>query len=277
MAELRGQKGIINTDIHFKSEEGMKGEKMGKYVLEVCADCVESAIAAEKGGADRIELCSNLVIGGVTPGQALFKLVRKYTDIRVRVLLRPRYGDYCYNDYEFEQLKEEVQMYRELGASGVVVGMLNPDGTLDTGRMLELVKAAGNMDVALHRCFDVCADPYKAREEAVSMGMKTILTSGQKATGWDGRDLLARLQEKSAGRIEILAAGGIQAGVIERLVPSSGITSYHMSGKQEVESAMQFRMEGASMGLPERNEYVLWKTSEEAVRQAAAVLHNLCG
>lgn len=99
---------------------------MGKYVLEVCADCVESAIAAEKGGADRIELCSNLVIGGVTPGQALFKLVRKYTDIRVRVLLRPRYGDYCYNDYEFEQLKEEVQMYRELGASGAVVGMLNP-------------------------------------------------------------------------------------------------------------------------------------------------------
>ena len=147
---------------------------MGKYVLEVCADCVESAIAAEKGGADRIELCSNLVIGGVTPGQALFKLVRKYTDIRVRVLLRPRYGDYCYNDYEFEQLKEEVQMYRELGASGVVVGMLNPDGTLDTGRMSELVKAAGNMDVALHRCFDVCADPYKALEEAVSMGMKTI-------------------------------------------------------------------------------------------------------
>ena len=155
--------------------------------------------------------------------------------------------------------------------------MLNPDGTLDTGRMSELVKAAGNMDVALHRCFDVCKDPYKALEEAVSIGMKTILTSGQKETGLDGRDVLAKLEEKSAGRIEILAAGGIQAGVIEKLVPAAGITSFHMSGKQEVESAMQFRMEGASMGLPERNEYLLWKTSEEAVRQAAAVLHKMCG
>lgn len=250
---------------------------MGKYVLEVCTDCVESAIAAENGGADRIELCSNLVIGGVTPGQALFNLVRKYTDIRVRVLLRPRYGDYCYNDYEFEQLKEEVQMYRELGASGAVVGMLNPDGTLDTERMSELVKIAGDMDVALHRCFDVCVNPMEALEQAISMGMKTILTGGQNLTGWDGRELLAQLQEKSAGRIEILAAGGIQADAIEKLVPSTGITSYHMSGKQEVESAMKFRMGGASMGLPERNEYVLWKTSEDAVRQAAAVLRKIAG
>ena len=103
---------------------------MKTIILEACTDCVQSAINAQKGGADRIELCSNLVIGGLTPGKALFDLVKKYTDIKTRVLLRPRYGDYCYNQYEFEQLKEEVQMYCEMGADGVVIGMLNPDGTL---------------------------------------------------------------------------------------------------------------------------------------------------
>ena len=103
---------------------------MKTTILEACTDCVQSAINAQKGGADRIELCSNLVIGGLTPGKALFDLVKKYTNIKTRVLLRPRYGDYCYDQYEFEQLKEEVQMYCEMGADGVVIGMLNPDGTL---------------------------------------------------------------------------------------------------------------------------------------------------
>lgn len=248
---------------------------MEKHVLEVCADCVQSAIAAEKGGADRIELCSNLVIGGVTPGKALYKLVRKYTDIRLRVLLRPRYGDYCYNKYEFEQMKEEVQMYRELGASGVVIGMLNPDGTLDIERMSELVKIAENMDVALHRCFDACVNPMDALEEAITLGMRTILTSGQKVTGWEGRQLLNKLQEKSAGRIEILAAGAINAESIKKLVPATGITSYHMSGKQEVESLMEYRMEETGTGLSQLNEFILWETSEEAVRQACAVVNHV--
>ena len=98
---------------------------MKTIILEACTDCVQSAINAQKGGADRIELCSNLVIGGLTPGKALFDLVKKYTDIKTRVLLRPRYGDYCYNQYEFEQLKEEVQMYCEMGADGVVIRMVH--------------------------------------------------------------------------------------------------------------------------------------------------------
>ena len=152
---------------------------MKTTILEACTDCVQSAINAQKGGADRIELCSNLVIGGLTPGKALFDLVKKYTNIKTRVLLRPRYGDYCYDQYEFEQLKEEVQMYCEMGADGVVIGMLNPDGTLDTEHMAELIKAAGNKEKALHRAFDVCIDPMKALEEAIELGFDTILTSGQ--------------------------------------------------------------------------------------------------
>ena len=215
---------------------------MKTIILEACTDCVQSAINAQKGGADRIELCSNLVIGGLTPGKALFDLVKKYTDIKTRVLLRPRYGDYCYNQYEFEQLKEEVQMYCEMGADGVVIGMLNPDGTLDTERMAELIKAAGNKEKALHRAFDVCIDPMKA------------------------------LQEKSAGRIEILAASGIGAKSIEKLLPYTGITSYHMSGKIVVDSAMEYRKEGIGLGLSERGDYALWQTSEEEIVKAVKVL-----
>lgn len=249
---------------------------MSKHILEVCTDCVESAIAAQEGGADRIELCGNLVIGGVTPGVSLFRLVKKYTDNEIRVLLRPRYGDYCYNQYEFEQLKEEVQMYCEMGAAGVVIGMLNPDGTLDTERMQELVKMANGRDTALHRCFDMCVNPLEGLEQAIGLGMKTILTGGQKGTAWEGKVMLSTLQEKSEGRIEILAAGGIQADVIRKLLPQTGITSYHMSGKAEIESRMQYRMKGGSMGLPERDEYVLWKTSAEAVKEAEGVLREMC-
>ncbi len=248
---------------------------MKSYCLEVCADSVESALEAQKGGADRIELCSNLIIGGVSPGRALFRLVKKYTDLKVRVLLRPRYGDYCYNDYEFEQQKEEVEMYRELGADGVVIGMLLPDGNLDVERMGELVKAAGTMDMALHRAFDNCRDPFRALEEAVSLGMKTILTGGQEVMAWEGRETLAKLQEKSAGRIQILAGGGIGEEVIRRLFPVTGITSYHMSGKRAVESAMKYRPEGASMGQPGRDDYSIWQTDSKKVAAAVRALQEL--
>ena len=130
------------------------------YILEVCADSVQSAIAAQEGGADRIELCSGLVIGGLSPSPALFKQIRKYTDLKIRTLLRPRFGDFCYDDYEFQTLKEEVEMFRDLGADGVVIGMLDPDGALDMERMEALVNAAGDIGITLHRAFDVCRDPY---------------------------------------------------------------------------------------------------------------------
>ena len=219
---------------------------MKRYCLEVCADNVNSALEAQKGGADRIELCSNLIIGGVSPGRALFRLVKQYTDLRVRVLLRPRYGDYCYNAYEFEQLKEEVQMYGELGADGIVIGLLRPDG-----------------------------NPYQALEEAVSLRMKTILTGGQEVLAWDGRETLRKLQEKSAGRIQILAGGGIGEAVIRKLLPATGITSYHMSGKRAVDSAMEYRPEGASMGQPGRDDYSIWQTDSEQVAAAMRALEEL--
>lgn len=250
---------------------------MSKYILEACVDSVRSAIEAEKGGASRVELCSDLVIGGVSPSIPLFRQIRKYTDLRIRVLLRPRYGDYCYDSYEFEELKEEVSLFREEGADGVVVGILNPDGTLNTEQLSELKQEAGSMEITLHRAFDVCADPFQALEQAVEMGFDTILTSGQAPTAWEGRDLLRELQKKSRGRIEILAASGIGPEPIRNLIPFTGISSYHMSGKSELESAMTFRKKGIGLGLSESSDYKILRTDSHEIRTSVALLKQAFG
>ena len=192
------------------------------YLLEVCADSVRSAVEAQAGGADRIELCSGLVIGGLSPSVAMFEQVKKNVDIPVRVLLRPRFGDFCYDGYEFETLKEEVCLFREAGADGVVIGILKPDGRLDTDRMKELVECAksesksGNRPCAVtfHRAFDVCRSPYEALRQCIELGIDTILTSGQKDSAWNGRELLKELVREAAGEIEILAGAGISPEVI---------------------------------------------------------------
>lgn len=137
---------------------------MKDYILEACVDSVESALAAAEGGATRLELCSNLIIGGTTPSPWLFKEIRKHTDIRIHALIRPRFGDFCYTDSEFAIIKQAVADFRELGAEGVVIGILKPDGTLNMEQMKELMDAAGEMSVTLHRAFDVCVDPYETME-----------------------------------------------------------------------------------------------------------------
>lgn len=245
------------------------------YILEACVDSVQSAIEAEKGGAQRVELCSNLIIGGTSPGAALFRQVRKNTNLQIRVLLRPRFGDFCYDEYEFEMMKEDAAMYRELGADGIVTGILETDGTLDVKRMQELIDIAGDTDVALHRAFDVCRNPQEVLEQAVSLGIKTILTSGQKNSAWEGRDLIKELVAQSDGRIEILAGAGISPEVIEKLIPYTGVTSYHMSGKVVLDSRMKFRKEGVSMGFPGFSEYEIWQTNVENIRRAVEVLERV--
>lgn len=219
-----------------------------------------------------MELCGNLIIGGTSPGAALFRQVRKHTDLKVRVLLRPRFGDFCYDEYEFAMMREDVEMYRDLGADGIVTGILKPDGTLDVERMRELIEIADDMDVALHRAFDVCRNPQETLEQAVELGIKTILTSGQKNSAWEGRDLIKELAAQSAGRIEILVGAGISPEIIEKLVPYTGATSYHMSGKVTMDSRMEFRREGVSMGFPGFSEYEIWQTDAENIRKAVETL-----
>lgn len=244
------------------------------YILEISVDSVKSALAAQEAGAKRIELCANGIIGGTSPGEALYKQVKAHTDLEVRVLLRPRFGDFCYDQYEFEVLKEEAQMFSELGADGIVIGILKPDGTLNVEQMKELIRLGGDREMTLHRAFDVCKNPYEAMEQAIEMGIGTILTSGQENTAWEGRELLKELYKRSAGRIDILAGAGVNADGIAKLAAYTGVTSYHMSGKSVLESSMQYRKEGVSMGLPGFSEFEIWQTDVEKVKKAVEICYS---
>lgn len=245
------------------------------YLLEVCADSVQSAVAAQEGGADRIELCSGLVIGGLSPTPSMFCEVKRNTDLKVRVLLRPRFGDFCYDKYEFETLRDEVRQFRELGADGVVIGILNPDGSLNMEQMAELMKTADGMGVTMHRAFDVCRDPFEALEQCISLGIDTILTSGQRSSAWEGREMLSELVNKAGGRLDILAGAGICPEIMKDLAETAGVKAFHMSAKKVIDSRMKFRREGVPMGMPGFSEFEIWQTDAEQVRAAAELLRGM--
>ena len=247
---------------------------MKDYILEVCVDSVESAIAAVRGGAQRLELCANLVIGGTTPGVSQFKQIRKACDIPINVLIRPRYGDFLYTDYEFQMIAEDAQMFRELGADGIVVGFLKPDGNLDTQRLKELKKKVGTGSMTLHRAFDVCRDPYRSLEEAIEAGADTILTSGQQNTCLEGRKLLGELIRKAEGKIDIMAGSGVNVSTMACLMDEIDARSFHMSGKEIVDSGMIYRKENVSMGIPGIGEYDIFRTQEEEIRGAKKLMEE---
>lgn len=246
---------------------------MPQYILEACVDSVESAVAAAQGGATRLELCANLIIGGTTPSPVLFGAVRDASGLPVNVLIRPRFGDFLYTDAEYSVMCREIEQFAARGANAVVIGALCPDGSLDCEKMAGMIRAADGMNITLHRAFDVCRDPERTLEEAVSLGVDTILTSGQQACAWAGRDCIGRLLEQSAGRVEILIGGGVGAQMIRdfrRAVPAS--RAFHLSGKSVLDSGMVFRNRAVSMGLPGISEFQVWRTDEEAIRQAAEAL-----
>lgn len=243
-----------------------------KYLLECATDSVESALAAAAGGADRLELCANLIIGGTTPTLALFDEVRSLSDIPLYILIRPRFGDFLYSDYEANVICREIQMFQKAGAEGVVIGSLNKDGSLNMEHMKRFMDCAKDMSVTLHRAFDMSADPFKTLQQAEELGVKTILTSGQAPSSLEGIDLYQKLLDKADDKITILAGGGINPSTIEKLLEQTSLTAFHMSGKIVTESAMEYRNPVVSMGLPGISEYNIWLTSEKNVRDARNVL-----
>lgn len=246
-----------------------------KYLLECATDSVESALAAARGGADRLELCSNLIIGGTTPTMALFDEVRSHSDIPLFILIRPRFGDFLYSDYEANVICREIEMFQKAGAQGVVIGSLNRDGSLNEEHMKRFVEKAKDMSVTLHRSFDMSADPIATLEKAKALGVNTILTSGQAPSSLEGIDLYEKLLEKANGELTILAGGGIKAETIKTLLEKTSLTAFHMSGKIVVESEMQYRNPVVSMGLPGISEYNIWLTDEKNVREARTVLDGV--
>lgn len=245
-----------------------------KSKLEVCVDSVESAIIAKEAGADCLEVCANLLIGGTTPGVSQFKQIRKECRIKLNVLVRPRAGDFLYTDAEFRMIREDIQMFRELGADGVVAGCLLEDGNLDLNRMKELRSCAHGLQFTLHRAFDVCLDPERALEEAVSLGVDTILTSGQASDCMAGKEVLKRLLALAGGRIEILVGSGVNAEVIRLMKEDIHASSFHMSGKRRVDSGMVYRNERVNMGLPGLSEFEIFRTDGEEIRRAGMILRG---
>lgn len=248
---------------------------MENYVLEVCVDSVESAMAAAKGGATRLELCANLIIGGTTPSFALFEAVRAAVEIPINVLIRPRFGDFLYTDAEYDIMCREIEYFAQNGANAVVIGALKADGTLDSEKMRGMISSAKGCRVTMHRAFDVCSDPFDALEEAIALGVDTILTSGQKANARAGRELIAQLLQRAEGRADILIGGGVNAAVVEVFRRECPLArAFHLSGKTVLDSGMVYRNAEVSMGLPGISEFQVWRTEERAIRSAADVLVN---
>ena len=226
-----------------------------KPLIEVCVDSIESAIAAEKGGADRIELCASLFEGGITPSAGCIELTLKNVSIDTNVIIRPRGGDFLYTDVEFEVMKKDIIMTKNLGANGVVLGILNRDGSVDIERTKELVYLAKPMTITFHRAFDMTPDPFKALEDIISLGIDRILTSGQERTALEGIDLISDLVKAANGRIIIMAGGGVNERNINKLYTRTGVQELHSSGRVKADSAMTYRKSHVFMGgelrLPE--------------------------
>lgn len=244
-------------------------------LLEVCVDSYASAMAAIRGGADRLELCSALAVGGLTPSAALLSQIRRVSDIPVRCLMRPRGGDFLYTREEIQQMAMEMCVLRSEGADGFVIGCLNADGELDREAMKPLLEAAQGAGLTLHRCIDVSCDPLETYRSAAGIGIDTVLTSGAAGNCLAGKKILAALlalREKTNGP-EVLIGAGVNARVIRifrKELPQA--QAFHMSGKTEIESLMRFRREGVPMGLPGLDEWHIQVTDENAVSEAKFAL-----
>ena len=246
-----------------------------KKLLEVCVDSLASARAAQAGGADRLEFCSALAVGGLSPYPELLRQIKAECSLPVRCLMRPRAGDFLYTKDEIDLLCAQIHTLRDTGADGFVIGALTPDGTLDKPAMAQLLDACGDKPVTLHRCIDVSCDLVETYRDAATLGIDTILTSGGAASCRQGTAALAKmlaLRNELQGP-EVLIGAGVNAAVITELRAAlPGAWAFHLSGKKLVESGMRFRREGVPMGLPGLDEWHIQQTDADAVRAAKAAL-----
>jgi len=238
-----------------------------KLIIEVCVDSVESAMAAERGGADRVELCDNLLEGGTTPSAGAIAVARAHLGIKLQVIIRPRGGDFCYSDVEFAVMQHDAALAKQLGADGVVVGILTADGEIDISRTRALIELARPLSVTFHRAFDMSCDPYRALEDLIGLGVDRILTSGQEPSVIEGLDLIAELVQIAGDRVIIMPGGGTERNV-HKVVARSGVREVHVTGTTSVASAMHFRNQRVFMGGELRPpEYSRLTTDPERIRQ----------
>lgn len=235
--------------------------------VEIVVYNIESALKAQEGGADRIELCENPGEGGTTPSYGTIEIVRQNLSIDVYVMIRPRGGDFNYSNYEFHAMKRDISQCQRLSVDGVVFGILNPDGTIDKKRCKELIDKARPLKVTCHRAFDMTRDPFEALEDCIEVGFDRILTAGQQAQAVKGADLIGELITKAAGRIKIMPGSGVNENTVEEIIKKSQAQEVHFSAFTHRASAMEFRNQQiAGMGSDEGAEFKVRTVDPEKVR-----------
>lgn len=244
--------------------------------LEVCANSVTSALAAQEGGAVRVELCENLKEGGTTPSHGQILMARSVLHIKLYVLIRPRGGDFLYSDLEYQIMMADIRYCIEAGCDGVVIGMLNADGSIDTERCLEMARLARQwgLGVTFHRAFDMCANLGTALEEIIEMGCERILTSGGKSTAMEGATVINHLVQKAAGRISIMPGSGVSEANVADLVHFTGVTEVHSSARASVQSKMQYKNDHILMSTEPGDEYSIDLTSVDRVRRLVELANS---
>jgi copper homeostasis protein len=225
-----------------------KTDMPNDYKLEICANSVASCLEAQKGGAYRVELCAAIPEGGTTPSYGDIALARELLEIKLNVIIRPRGGDFLYSDLEQRIMLKDIEAARKLGADGVVIGCLTPQGEVDMPRIRELIQAAEGMSITFHRAFDMCRDPFEGLEQIIELGCDRILTSGQQPKAEQGIELLKELVKEAGNRIIIMPGSGVNAQNIAKLAKETGAKEFHLSARESVESGMIYRNPHLKMG-----------------------------
>ncbi len=234
--------------------------------IEICLDSVQSIIAAEKGGANRVEFCSDLFEGGLTPTLGSFLVAKEKATIPINVMIRPRGGDFCYSELEFETMLADVRLFRDAGANALVFGILTPDGQVDKERSRTLLEATRPLEVTFHRAFDMTRDPYQAMEDLIELGVNRVLTSGQEASVPEGLDLLSDLLKRYGDKIVIMPGAGINERNFVRIHQMLHAREYHMYLHSEYQSPMVYRPDHIYMGgLLRQPEFIIQHTDVDRV------------
>ena len=247
----------------------------GTIIFEACVDSVESAVAAQEGGADRVELCADLLEGGCTPSAGTIRQARVRLSIGVHVIIRPRGGDFCYSETEFQTMSADVEFAKESGADGVVLGILTENGEVDTERTGELVRQARPLVVTFHRAFDMTREPFAALEALISLGIERVLTSGQEASVLEGAELIAELVARATGRIIVMPGGGITERNAAKIVARTGVREIHAAAFSSVDGPMRYRNTRCFMGGELRPpEFALSVTDPARIRGLVAAIRE---
>jgi copper homeostasis protein len=236
--------------------------------IEVCANSHESAMAAQEGGAQRVELCAALIEGGITPSAGMIEQVRRDLEIPLHVIIRPRGGDFCYTDAEFNIMKRDILMAQTLGADGIVMGILKPNGQIDMERCAPLINLARPLSVTFHRAFDMTSDLSEALVSLIALGVDRLLTSGGRQTALEGAETIAKLVQQAGPTLSVMPGSGVKPENITALIQKTGAREFHLSGQKKIHSRMTFRNPAILMGgVPGVPEYEIGQTDPDIIRQ----------